>query len=335
MSIITSAETQAESGAGNLRPRTKRNTTIAVLLVLFATVVWGSQYIIIKQGAALVPPFFFQGMRHVVAFVGFCPWWGRLRKMNRLTFVAAIVSAATLYILIAFLTIGLGLTTSNKGAFMATMYVVFTPFVGFAMLKSKIKPMHLAGVAIAVVGMAIMLFGNGAGGNAEIAFNIGDVLVLIGAFFNAIQIVLLEKYTNKVDTMLFVLTQMWMIAAFNIGTSFLIQEPMGWVSMPAPEMAATWFNWIYLGILASTVTLLIQTWAQKSIDATRAALLYSLEPVFAIFFGVAFGGEPLYAAFVIGGMLIMAGIITSSVKVTRKKNKNENQGLQAVSSVSN
>ncbi len=319
MSIITSTDTQAENVAGNTRPRSRRKTIIAVSLVLFATVVWGSQYIIIKQGAALVPPFFFQGMRHVVAFVGFCPWWGRLRKMNRTTFVAALVSALTLYILIAFLTIGLGLTTSNKGAFMATMYVVFTPFVGFAMLKSKIKPMHLVGIAIAVVGMAIMLFGNGTAQSSELAFNIGDVLVLIGAFFNAIQIVLLEKYTNKVDTMLFVLTQMWMIAAFNIGTSFLIQEPMGWVSMPASDMAATWFNWIYLGIVASTVTLLIQTWAQKSIDATRAALLYSLEPVFAIFFGVTFGGEPLYAAFVIGGVLIMAGIITSSVKLTVRK----------------
>ncbi len=322
MSIITSTEIQTESAAGNTRPTTRRKTILAISLVLFATVVWGSQYILIKQGAAMVPPFFFQGMRHVVAFIGFCPWWGRLRKMNRTTFVAALVSAITLYLLIAFLTIGLGLTTSNKGAFMATMYVVFTPFVGFAMLKSKIKPMHLVGIAIAVVGMAIMLFGNGTAQSPEIAFNIGDVLVLIGAFFNAIQIVLLEKYTNKVDTMLFVLTQMWMLAAFNIGTSFLIQEPVGWASMPAPDMAVTWFNWIYLGIVASTVTLLIQTWAQKSIDATRAALLYSLEPVFAIFFGVAFGHEPLYAAFIIGGVMIMAGIITSSVKLTLKK-KNE------------
>jgi drug/metabolite transporter (DMT)-like permease len=180
-----------------------------------------------------------------------------------------------------------------------------------------------------------MLFGNGTSTSSEVAFNIGDVLVLIGAFFNAIQIVLLEKYTNKVDTMLFVLTQMWMIALFNLGTSFLIQEPMGWVSMPAPDMAATWFNWIYLGIVASTITLLIQTWAQKSIDATRAALLYSLEPVFAIFFGVAFGGEPLYAAFVIGGVLIMAGIIASSVKLTKKKNKKENEDTQNISSKSN
>ena len=302
-------------------PSSRRRTAIAVVLVLFATVVWGSQYIIIKQGAEAVPPFFFQGMRHVVAFVGFCPWWGRLRKMNRTTFMGALVVAATLFILIAFLTIGLGLTTSNKGAFMATMYVVFTPFVGFAMLRSKIKPMHLAGVAIAVTGMAIILFGNTSGGSAEVAFNIGDVLVLIGAFFNAIQIVLLEKYTNKVDTMQFVLTQMWMIAAFSLGTSFLIQEPMDWLVMPPASMGQIWFDWIYLGLLASTVTLFIQAWAQKTIDATRAALMYSLEPVFAIFFGVAVGGEPLYWAFVIGALLIMAGIITSSVKITLRKEK--------------
>ncbi|NMC04496.1 MAG: DMT family transporter [Candidatus Lokiarchaeota archaeon] len=320
---MPSTEIQAESTSGNLRPRSTRNTILAVMLVLLATVVWGSQYILIKQGSEAVPPFFFQGMRHVVAFIGFCPWWGRMRKLNKETFIASLASATTLFVLIAFITIGLGLTTSNKGAFIATMYVVFTPFVGFGMLKSKIQPMHLIGIAIAVVGMAIMLFGNGTSMSSEVAFNIGDVLVLVGAFFNAVQIVLLEKYTNKVDTMLFVLTQMWMITAFNLGTSFLIQESMGWTSMPPTDMAATWFNWIYLGIVASTVTLLIQTWAQKSIDATRAALLYSLEPVFAIFFGITIGGEPIYAAFVAGGILIMAGIIASSVKITRGKKKKE------------
>ncbi|MBN2152107.1 MAG: DMT family transporter [Candidatus Lokiarchaeota archaeon] len=325
--MTTAADQARETGSATrlaepAHPSPRRRTAIAVSLVLFATVVWGSQYIVIKQGAEMVPPFFFQGMRHVVAFVGFCPWWGRLRKMNRTTFVGALLVATTLFVLIAFLTVGLGLTTSNKGAFMATMYVVFTPFVGFAMLRSRIKPMHLAGVAIAVAGMAIMLFGSTPGGSPEVAFNAGDVLVLIGAFFNAIQIVLLEKYTNKVDTMQFVLTQMWMIAAFSLGTSFLIQEPMGWLTMPAASMGGIWFDWIYLGILASTVTLFIQAWAQKTIDATRAALMYSLEPVFAIFFGVTVGGEPLYWTFVIGALLIMAGIIASSVKVAiRKKGK--------------
>ncbi|MEX2683617.1 MAG: DMT family transporter [Candidatus Sigynarchaeota archaeon] len=312
-------------------PPSRLRAIIAIMLVLFATIVWGSQYIIIKQGAAAVPPFFFQGMRHVVAFVGFCPWWGRLRKMNRTTFVGALLVAATLFILIAFVTIGLGLTTSNKGAFIATMYVVFTPFVGFAILRSKIKPMHIAGIAIAVAGMAIMLFGNTASESAEVAFNVGDVLVLIGAFFNAIQIVLLEKYTNQVDTMQFVLTQMWMIAAFSLGTSFLIREPMDWLAMPPASMGQIWFDWIYLGILASTVTLFIQTWAQKTIDATRAALMYSLEPVFAIFFGVTVGGEPLYWAFVVGALLIMAGIITSSVKISsRKKNEKAWKGNEPV-----
>jgi drug/metabolite transporter (DMT)-like permease len=313
VSIIANTETQEENPAGNLRPMSQRNAVIAVLLVLFATVVWGSQYVLIKQGLTAIPLFLFQGIRHLIAFLGFCPWWGRFRKMNKEIFVAALLNSVAFYFLIMFVSAGLQFTLSNEGAFMATMYVVFTPFVAYAVLKDKIKKMHLAGIAVAVAGMAIMLFGNAAG---SLAFNIvGDLLVLIGAFFNAIQIVLLEKYTKKIDTMLFVLTQMLMIALMMLGTSAAIQERVDWAAIPP----AVWINWVYLGIAAGTITLLIQAWAQRMIDATRAALLYSLEPVFGAFFSAYLGAEPFTIAFFIGASLIMGGILLSSVKLTAKR----------------
>ena len=148
---------------------------------------------------------------------------------------------------------------------------------------------------------------------------IGDVLVLVGAFFNAIQIVLLEKYTKKIDTMLFVLTQMFLIAMMLLGTSFVIQEKVDWSAISA----GVWASWIYLGIVAGTITLLIQAFAQRMIDETRAALLYSLEPVFATFFGVISGATPLTIMFIAGGGLIMAGIILSSVKLNHRKKQDK------------
>nr|MDO8117788.1 DMT family transporter [Candidatus Sigynarchaeota archaeon] len=293
----------------NVSPKWMR---ITVILVLGATIVWGSQYLIIKDALMVIPLFLFQGIRHLIAFLGFFPWWKRFKNINKQVFLASLYNAITFYFLIFFISWGLTMTSSSEGAFMASLYVAFTPFMGYIVLKTKFKALKLIGVAVTVTGMATMLFGNAAG-IGSISF-VGDVLVLTGAFFNAIQIVLLEKYTNKVDTMLFVLLQMIMISAMLLGTSFILQETVDWNAITMP----IWAGWIYLGIVAGTITLVIQASAQKIMDETRAALLYSLEPVFATFFGVLLGAEPLSIAFIAGAGLIMAGIVLASLKQSIK-----------------
>jgi len=291
----------------------RKTTIIALIGVLLATVVWGSQYLLIKEALLVVPLFFFQGFRHLIAFLGFFPWWKRFKKMTKQVFLASLYNAIAFYALILFVSWGLKYTDSSEGAFMATMYVIFTPFVGKVMLKTRITAFKMLGVVLAVIGMGFMLLGNA--GIGSISF-VGDILVLIGAFFNALEIVLLEKYTKEIDTMLFVLTQMGLIAVMLLTTSFAIQEQVIWSAI-SPEV---WIAWIYLGIVAGTITLLIQANAQRMIDETRAALLYSLEPVFATFFGVISGATPLTIMFIAGASLIMAGIMVSSIKLNHRKN---------------
>jgi drug/metabolite transporter (DMT)-like permease len=301
--------------ATNVIAASPRKIHVAYVLVLVATIIWGSQYIVIKFGLATIPPFFFQGMRHVFAFLGYAPFYGRLRKLNKYTLVASLVMAIFLYLMVALLSYGLEITTSNKAAFMATMYVVFTPFLAFAVLKSRVKKQHLGGVGVAVAGLGVMLFANTGSSADLLAFNVGDALILIGAVFNAMQIVLLEKYSNKVDIVLFSMMQIGILASLQLGTSFAIQEQVAWSAINTIVIA----NWIYMGIVNSAATMLIQAWAQKFIDANKAALLYSVEPVFAIFFGISLGGEPLTIAFVAGAILILTGILLTSLKINRNK----------------
>jgi drug/metabolite transporter (DMT)-like permease len=288
----------------------RRKNTIALILILIATIIWGSQYILVKWAVDSIPPLLFQAIRHFIAFLAFLPVWGLFRKMDKITFVGALLSAIVMSILVGFITYGIQYTTSNKSAFLATMYVVFTPFVSYAMLKAKIKHNQILAVTVAVIGMAFLIFGDSGSTDLEIAPNIGDLLVLIGAFFNAIQIVLIEKYVKHVNVFLFVMTQMILISIILSLVAFIAGErvDLGAVS------GQTWGIILYLAILGTTITLCIQTWAQNFIDSTRAALLYSLEPVFAIFFGVLLGGEKLTVAFGIGAFLIMVGILWSSKK---------------------
>jgi drug/metabolite transporter (DMT)-like permease len=292
-----------------------KTSTLAICLVLAATVVWGSQYALIKMSVAIIPPFLFQGIRHLIAFLGFLPFWGRFKLMTKRLFWIILLNAFVYYLLTSLVTIGLEFTTANKGAFMATQYVIFTPFLGYAMFRTKIKPLQVAGVLVVVAGLAIMLFSRETVSDPQAAFNYGDVIVLVGAFFNAVQIVLLEKYTKEIDTMLFVVGQMGMIAAMMLGTSAVLGETVAWGSISI----ASWIIWIYMGIVAGTITLAIQAWAQKTLDSTRAALLYSLEPVFGIVFGITLLAEALTWSFVIGAGLIMTGIVLSNLKQKQKK----------------
>jgi drug/metabolite transporter (DMT)-like permease len=289
-------------------PSSKEKT--AIFFVLLATIIWGSQYILIKQAVSEMPPFLFQAIRHVFALLGFLPIWNRFRNIDRITLVGALISSIVFFFLLAFLTFGLGQTTSNKGAFLASLYVVFTPFVGFFILKSKLKVHQIAAVIVAMFGMGIMIFGNGKSEDVELAPNFGDALIIIAAIFNAFQIVLIEKYVKQVDIMLFVMLQMVFISIFMFTASGITREPWDFPAISQTTYAIL----IYIGLFATTLTLIIQTWAQQYIESTRAALLYSLEPVFAIFFGVMLGGEAITIAFIVGAGLIMAGILWSSMK---------------------
>jgi ubiquinone/menaquinone biosynthesis C-methylase UbiE len=82
---------------------------------------------------------------------------------------------------------------------------------------------------------------------------------------------------------------------------------------------ATWISWIYLGLIVGTVTLFIQTWGQKFIESTRTAILFSLEPIFATIFGIAFAEEEMTTQFFFGAFFIMLAIIISSIKFPTKK----------------
>jgi drug/metabolite transporter (DMT)-like permease len=287
-----------------------RLARISVVLAIGATIIWGSQYILMKQGVETIPVFLYQGIRNLIAFIGFLPLFSRFRKTNWETIKASLILSVVFVFLLAFITYGLKYTTSSKGAFFASSYIIFTPFIGYILLKSKILKIQLLAVGIAIIGMAIMAFGNGNVSNSEMTFNIGDILTLIAAIFNAIQIVLFEKYVKSINIVLFCIYQMLFIGILMISISFIIGEHYDF----ATTSLVTWGSWIYLGIVAGTITLLIQAFVQQYIESTRAALLFSMEPVFAMFFSYYLGNETFTYAFIIGAALIMTGIIIVSIR---------------------
>jgi drug/metabolite transporter (DMT)-like permease len=128
----------------------------------------------------------------------------------------------------------------------------------------------------------------------------GDLLVLAAAAVFSLQIVLMERYAPRFDALAF--TAVEMLVAF-VGLSALAAPrfslPHGWT---------VWGALLVTGVFASALGFLVQTWAQRRTSATRTALVFTLEPVWAALFGFTLAGDRLGAGRWAGCLAIMAGI---------------------------
>jgi drug/metabolite transporter (DMT)-like permease len=277
----------------------------ALLALVAVTAVWGVTFVQVKDAVALYPLFAFLAVRFAIAsLVLAAPAAGRMRSLGRPGWVAGIALGLLLAAGYALQTAGLERTTVSSAGFITGLYVVFTPLLALLLFRTRVGGAVWVGVALAVVGLA-MLSGVGAGDP------VGDLLVLAGSAAYSVQIVLMERYAPRFDAVAF--TQAEMLAAF---AGFAIVA----VSLGQVEMPRGWTVWgalLVTGIFASALGFLVQTWAQRRTSATRTALAFALEPVFAGFFGFWLAGDRLGALGWGGCAAIMAGILVAEPEAGR------------------
>ncbi|MBA3432718.1 MAG: EamA family transporter [Actinobacteria bacterium] len=140
---------------------------------------------------------------------------------------------------------------------------------------------------------------------------LGDLLVLLGSAAYSVQIVLMERYAPRYDPV--ALTQAEMLAAF---AGFAVVA----VALRQVEVPHGWTVWgalLVTGVFASALGFLVQTWAQRRTSATRTALAFAMEPVWAGFFGFWLAGDRLGAIGWAGCAVIMAGILVAEPEAGR------------------
>jgi drug/metabolite transporter (DMT)-like permease len=228
----------------------------------------------------------------------------RVRGLGR----AGISAGALLGLLLAggyaLQTAGLERTTVSSTGFITGMYVVLTPLIALALLRSRIGGAAWAGVALSTIGLA-MLSGVQAGSAS------GDLLVLAGAGVYSLQIVLMERYAPRFDALAFTLVEM-LAACVGLGVVAVaagdLETPHGWT---------VWGALLVTGVFASALAYLVQTWAQRRTSATRTALTFAMEPVFTALFGYTLAGDRIGALGWGGAVAIMAGIVLAEPAAAR------------------
>ena len=258
------------------------------------TAVWGLTFVQVKDAVAVYPVLPFLALRFGIASLALAPAAARVRGLGRGGTAAAALAGALLGAGYVLQTLGLERTSVSSAGFVTGMYVVLTPLLALACFRLRVAPAAWVGVVLATAGLA-MLAGVHGGSPA------GDLLVLGGAAVYSLQIVLMERYAPRYDPFGFTLVEM-LVAFAGLA---LCAVPTAAV----PRGLTVWAALLVTGVFASALAFLVQTWAQRRTSATRTALVFTLEPVWAALFGYTLAGDRLGALGWGGCAVIMGGIV--------------------------
>ncbi len=278
---------------------------VAVGALVLVTAIWGLTFVQVKDAVELYPLFAFLAVRFAIATAVLGPFAHRpLRALPRRGWVAGVGLGLLLAAGYALQTAGLERTTVSNAGFITGLYVVFTPLAAVALFHTRIAGIVWAGVALSTAGLALL---SGVGGGD----GLGDLLVLAGSAAFSLQIVLMERYAPRYDAVAFTFVEMlaafagFAVVAVALGQ---IELPRGWT---------VWGALLVTGVFASALGFLVQTWAQQRTSATRTALAFAMEPVWAAIFGFWLAGDRLGAVAWVGAVLIMAGIVVAEPAAAR------------------
>jgi drug/metabolite transporter (DMT)-like permease len=269
---------------------------VALVALIAVTAVWGVTFVQVKDAVELYPLFAFLAVRFAIATLTLAvPAARRVLTLGRPGVGAAALLGLLLAAGYALQTEGLRRTTVSGTGFVTGMYVVLTPVIALALFRSRIGAAAWAGVALSTAGLVMLAGFHGS--------PTGDLLVLGGAAVYSLQIVLMERYAPRYDAVAFTVVEM--AAAF--AGLLVVAAAQG--ELGVPRGWTVWGALLVTGVFASALAFLVQTWAQRRTSATRTALAFSMEPVFAALFGYTLAGDRLGALGWGGCAAIMAGIV--------------------------
>ncbi len=273
------------------------------LLLLMVAFFWGSTFILVKNAVAVVDAFSFLAVRFTLSFLLMVALFPKsLVPLRKEVAKAGLLLGAVLFTSFAFQTLGLTATSATNGAFITGLNVVLVPLFSVLFLRKVPAPSAMAGVAAAFLGLYFLL------GGAPSQWNQGDLLVLICSVAVAFHILLTGYYAPMYDAFALVTWQLGAGAALGVGLSLF----NGGITLAMPKEA--WTAILITVIFCTVFAFVIQTYAQRLTTPTRAALIFTAEPVFGALFAHVYGGEPLFTHHLAGGGLIFLGMVLAEIR---------------------
>lgn len=278
----------------------------AELLLGVVTIIWGATFSFTKIGLDETSPLFYLFLRFLLAFTILIFIFGKqFFKISKEKFIDGLILGLFFGGGFVLQTLGLKFTSVTKSAFITGMAVVITPFVFWLIIRKPIKFWQKAGVLVAFIGL--WLFANPDFDN----INIGDILTLLSTIFWGFYITYMDIFTKKVkifnETIQLVMMQFLVILPLSLLGALIFERNS--INLNFSEMLI--YSLLFNGIVASIFLTIIHTAVQKYTTPVKAALIFSLEPVFASIIAFIIFQEILSGKEYFGAFILFSGVVLS------------------------
>ncbi|MEH7010375.1 DMT family transporter [Neobacillus niacini] len=288
----------------------------ADISLLFVTFIWGTTFVLVQNAISMLEPFSFNGIRFLSAAIMLLLWLFLFERKQLVFFNLKMLASGVfigfwLFLGYATQTIGLLYTTTSKAGFITGLSVVFVPLFSMFLLKQFPSRNAVIGVSIATIGLFLLTMTD------VTSLNIGDGFVFICAISFALHIIFTGKFSSKYPTLLLTVIQISTVAILSIFSSFIFED---WRKSFNSEILLSQDVLIALiitSMFATALAFLIQTNFQKYTTATRVALIFAMEPVFAAIAGYYWAAERLSYSALFGCLLIFAGMIFAELPANK------------------
>lgn len=290
------------------------------LILVLITAFWGISFPLIRNVLEYIPAIPYLAIRFLLAaFFLSIAFFNKHKSIKKTELAGGVKIGFFLVAGMMFQVYGLYTTSASNSAFITSMSVVFVPLLLAVLFKIKTDKLTVLGVIIASTGLFLL------SGFLKFEFNMGDILTLFCAVAFAFQIIYIDRYTNKGDPAAIAIVQLWTAAAI---TSLI------WLLF---DKSPIYFNveivivFLVTSILGTAFAYTAQILVQKNTTPSHTALIFTTEPLFALFFVLiipdnAGNFEKLEIMKGVGAFLILGGTILSEYKTIKnvflkKKNK--------------
>jgi len=280
------------------------------VLLLIAAIIWGFAFVAQRQGMEFVQPFTFNAVRFLIGGVSLIPFAFVTRNASRATanrrtiWLGGIAAGALLFIASSLQQIGIVYTTAGKAGFITGLYVILVPILGLA-LRQRTGAWTWLGALAGVIGLYLLTV------TAALTIEYGDLLVLIGALFFALHVLIIARFAAPIGAVRLALFQFLVCAALSFGAAIALE------TIRATDLVAGALPILYAGVLSVGVAYTLQVIGQRETPPSQAAIILSLETVFAVIGGALLLSETLPLRGVIGCALMFVGMIVSQLDLKK------------------
>ncbi len=279
---------------------------IANLMLLGAALAWGSTFVPCKIATLHLGTFFFNGLRFLLGGLFVLAMAGhRLRGLSRQEVTGGALAGLVLFAGAAFQQAGLAFTTAGKAGFITGLYVVLVPLLLAIFWHQRSGWNAWMASLLATAGLFLL------SAEGRLSLAPGDSLVLVSAALYALHVILIGRWVGQMEPLRLAAVQYLACGLLSLAVGPTLESP-SWESLQP-----VWWTVPYTAVFSVVVGYTLQMLGQRDAPPTVAAVILSLESLFAALFGGLFLEERLAPAQWVGGGLMLVGMVLAQVPVRR------------------